>query len=148
MKKNPAIVETVRIAVGTTIATVIMLLCYLALGKFSVNVLCGAALGLILAVFNFFYMAVSLMNVADNAADPKGAVKMQGNFIFRMLIMVALIILGAKSGYCDPLASVLPIVFVRPVITIEQFFVKNSSKDKKEQPDEGENQTNNEEDQQ
>ena len=135
MKKNPAIVETVRIAVGTTIATVLMLLCYLALDKFSVKVLCGAALGLILAVFNFFYMAVSLMNIADNATDPKGAVKMQGNFIFRMLIMVALIILGAKSGYCDPLASALPIVFVLPVITLEQFFVKNSSKKKNENND-------------
>mgnify|MGYP003396772536 CR=1 FL=1 len=46
------------------------------------------------------------------------------------------VFLGAKSGYCDPLASALPIVFVRPVITLEQFFVKNSSKEKKEQTDE------------
>ena len=41
-----------------------------------------------------------------------------------MLIVAGLLILCAKSGVFDVLALVLPLVFVRPVITIAEFFRK------------------------
>ncbi len=128
MKKNPAIIETLRIAIGLAICLALMFGVYAILSLFTLKVFLGGLLGYILAVGNFFFMAVSLMNIADQAENPKGGLKMQGGFLFRMLVMGGLIVLGVKSGYCDAIAAVIPIAFVRPVITLEQFFLNNRSK--------------------
>lgn len=131
MRKNPAIVETLRIALGLAIGLGLMYGVYALISMFSLKVLLGGLLGYILSVGNFFFMAISLMNLADQGENPRGGLKMQGGFLFRMLIMGGLIVLGVKLGYCDAIASVIPVLLVRPVITIEQFILGNSGGNKK-----------------
>ena len=47
---------------------------------------------------------------------------------FRLLVLFGLLFVCAKSGLFDPLAMVIPLVFVRPVITVYEFFRKKEDK--------------------
>ena len=49
---------------------------------------------------------------------------MKGSYPIRMIAMAGILILCAKSGFFDVLALVLPLLFVRPILTIAEFFRK------------------------
>ena len=119
--------ETAIIAIGEIICVAAMWLVYALLGKFAISVLMGGLVGLVIATGNFFFMAVAATLAADKAEaqDVEGGKKlMKSSYPIRMLVMAALLILCAKSGVFDVLALVLPLLFVRPVITIAEFFRK------------------------
>ncbi len=67
MKIDPAVREqTVRVAAGTAILTVLMIAFFLILGKFDYTVLLGALLGCTTAVGNFFLMALTVQHLTDS----------------------------------------------------------------------------------
>lgn len=119
--------ETAIIAIGEVICVAAMCLVYALLGKFNLSVLLGGLVGLLIATGNFFALAVVATLAADKAEaqDAEGGKKlMKGSYPIRLLVMAGLLILCAKSGVFDVLALVLPLLFVRPVITLAEFFRK------------------------
>ena len=75
-------------------------------------------------------MALSADTAARKAEqqDVKGGqVVMQLSYIFRFVLLFALLAAGVKLLDLNPLASVLPVVFVRPVITIYELFRKKGA---------------------
>lgn len=119
--------ETARIAVGELICVAIMCGVYAVIGKFALSVVLGGLVGLLVATGNFFFMAVAATLAADKAEaqDVEGGKKlMKGSYPIRMIVMAGVLILCAKSGFFDVLALVLPLVFVRPILTIAEFFRK------------------------
>ena len=67
MKIDPAVREqTVRVAAGTAILTVLMIAVFLILGRFNYTVLLGAVLGCATAVGNFFLMALTVQHLTGN----------------------------------------------------------------------------------
>lgn len=119
--------ETAIIAVGQVICLVIMFGVFALLNKFALSVLLGGIVGAILAVANFFVMAVVASVAADRAQeqDVDGGKKMiKGSYPARILVLAVLLIAFAKSGFFHVLALVLPLLFVRPIITIAEFFRK------------------------
>ena len=119
--------ETGIIAIGEIVCLALMLAVYALLGYFSTKVLLGGIVGTILAVLNFFFMAVNAMLAADKAVnqDVKGGQnQIKTSYTMRLIFIFVVLFAFVKSGLCDPLACVLPLVFVRPVITIAEFFRK------------------------
>lgn len=119
--------ETGIIAIGEIICLALMLGIFALLGYFSPQVLLGGIVGTILAVLNFFFMAVNAVMAADKAVnqDVKGGKRqIKASYSMRMMLIFVILFAFVKSGLCNPLASVLPLVFVRPVITIAEFFRK------------------------
>ena len=119
--------ETALIAVGELICVAIMCGVYAIIGKFTLSVVLGGLVGLLVATGNFFFMAVAATLAADKAEaqDVEGGKKlMKGSYPIRMLVMAGVLILCAKSGFFDVLALVLPLLFVRPILTIAEFFRK------------------------
>jgi hypothetical protein len=49
---------------------------------------------------------------------------MRMSYTTRLVAIFVILFVCVKSGLCDALASVLPLLFVRPVITIAEFFKK------------------------
>mgnify|MGYP006967186784 CR=1 FL=1 len=100
------------------------------LGYFDYKVILGGAIGLVIAVGNFFFMAVAATLAADKAEtqDVEGGKKlMKSSYPIRLLVLAVGLILCAKSGVFDVLALVLPLLFVRPVITMAEFFRKKGA---------------------
>lgn len=119
--------ETGIIIIGEVICLALMLAVFALLGYFDMKVLLGGIIGTILSVLNFFFMAVGAMMAADKAVsqDVKGGKKqIKLSYSTRMILIFVILFALVKSGLCNPLASVLPLAFVRPVITIAEFFRK------------------------
>ena len=123
--KNPAITETVRILVGMLICLALMLGVYALIQKFSLAVLFGGLVGTVVAVGNFFFMAIGLSNLADDAEKGRVKIRLQGSFLVRTLAMMGLLVVAIWFGKCDPVATILPLLFVRPILTVEQFILKS-----------------------
>ena len=119
--------ETAIVAVGELICVALMLAVYALLSRFDSTVLLGGIIGLLLAVLNFFFMAVGASLAADKAANQDvagGKKQIKLSYTFRMIAIFVILFACVKSGLCNVLASVLPLVFVRPVLTVAEFFRK------------------------
>ncbi|MBE5766537.1 MAG: hypothetical protein E7335_05160 [Clostridiales bacterium] len=121
--------ETGIIALGQIICLALMLGIYALLGYLTAKVLWGALIGTVLAVANFFFMAVGASLAADKAElhqDVKGGTALiKSSYFIRLLVIFLILFACVKGGICDALASVLPLVFIRPIITIAEFFRKS-----------------------
>ena len=122
--------ETAVIAVGEAICVALMCLIYALIGKFNASVLLGGLVGLLLATGNFFFLAVIATLAADRAEaqDVVGGQKlMKSSYPIRLLVLAGLLVLFAWSGVFDVIALVLPLAFVRPILTIAEFFKKKGA---------------------
>ena len=122
--------ETGIVAIGIGICLAIMFAVYALLGRMNMTVLLSGLVGGLLAAGNFFFMAVVATLAADKAQeqDVEGGQKMmKGAYPVRMLVLAGLLVLLIISGWFDVLSLVLPLTFVRPTITVAEFFRKKGA---------------------
>lgn len=122
--------ETAIIAIGEAVCVALMCAVYALIGKFSVAVMLSGLVGLLVATGNFFALAVVATLAADRAEagdSLAGQKLMKSSYPIRLLAMAVVLILCARSDYFDVLALVLPLVFVRPVLTVAEFFRKKGA---------------------
>jgi len=119
--------ETAIIAVGEVICTVAMIGVFALIGKYDRSVLLGGVFGCILSILNFFFMAIGASLAADKAEaqDVKGGKGIvQMSMLLRYILLFVILFALAKSELCNIFALVIPLVFVRPVLTVGEFFRK------------------------
>ena len=122
-----ALRETLYILIGVSALTAVMFGIYGLLGRFDTSVLLGGIVGALLAVGNFFFMAVSATLAADKAQQQNvkgGNQLMRASYPLRFLILAGALLVCGISGIFNPLALVLPLAFVRPVVNLSAFFRK------------------------
>ena len=122
--------ETAVVAIGEVIGTAIMIGVFALLGYFELPVLWGGLIGMILSVGNFFFLAViaSLAGKKAQQQDVAAGQKMiKASYPVRLLVLAVLLIAFAKSGFCNLIALVVPLLFVRPIITLAEFFRKRGA---------------------
>lgn len=119
--------ETAVVAIGVGICVGLMLAVFALLNAFDRSVLLGGIIGGVLSVANFFFMAVGTALAADKAEnqDVKGGkAVISSSYGLRMVLLFILMYACVKSGLCNVVALVIPLAFVRPVLTIAEFFRK------------------------
>ena len=119
--------QTLCVLLGVMILTSLMFGVYGLIGLFDLSVLLGGLVGALLSVGNFFFMAIAATLAADRAEkqDVKGGTAlMQASYPLRLLVLGGALLLCGFSGVFNPLALVLPLAFVRPVLTLVGFFGK------------------------
>lgn len=119
--------ESMIILLGELIGSAAMCGVFALLGKFDLPVLLGGIVGAVVAAANFFGMAVVATVAADRAEqqDVEGGKKMlKASYPIRLLLLAVILYACAKSGVFNVIALVLPLAFVRPVLTIVEFFRK------------------------
>lgn len=120
--------ESAVVLLGVALCSAAMVGIFALLGRFNSTVLLGAVVGTVLAALNFFFMAVVAMIAADKAGKQNvkgGEALIRGSYPVRMILLFVILFAFAKSGLCDPISLVVPLVFVRPTITIAEFFRKS-----------------------
>ena len=113
--------QTVRLLVGECVCLAVMFLVYFLLGRLDSRVLLGGILGTVLAT------AANATVAAEKAVqqDVKGgAMLMRTSYIIRLIIMFVILFAAVKSGYCDAIASIVPIALSRWILTLGEFFGK------------------------
>ena len=87
--------------------------------------LLGGIVGGAVAVANFFVMAIGVNMAADKAEnqDVKGGqATIKGSYALRMIGMAVILFAFAKSGLCNVIALVIPLIFTRFTLTLQEFF--------------------------
>lgn len=123
--------ETKVILIGEVAGVLLMYGVYALLGRMGAKALLGGLAGGVLAVANFFFMAVGATQAADKAAgqDVKGGkALMRLSYGTRLALIFVILFACVKSGLCDPIACVLPLLFVRATIYIADFLRKGKDK--------------------
>ena len=122
--------ETGIIALGQAICVAVMIGVFALLGHYDRSVLIGGIAGGILAILNFFFMAIGTSLAADKAEnqDVQGGQKIiRSSYLLRMVLLFVLMFACVKSGLCNVIALVVPLVFVRPTLAIGEFFRKKGA---------------------
>jgi len=153
MKIQPTVrEETLRVAKGTCILSVVMLLVFALLKQFDYTVLLGALLGTCAAILNFFLLGLSVQKAADMmkgvefppepepdeedgetpaAPTPPEVVqakqRMQMSYTGRMIMMAAVGILGLTLPCFHAVATVIPLLF--PRLMIHLWNIRNKQKE-------------------
>lgn len=122
--------ETGIVALGVAVCTVLMIAVFALMGSYDTSVLLGGIAGTLLAVGNFFFMALGTSLAADKAEkqDVKGGqLLIRNSYMLRLAVLFVLLFACAKSGLFNLFALVLPLVFVRPSLTVAEFFRKKGN---------------------
>ena len=117
--------QTGVVALGEALGVAAMMGIFALLGKFDMGVVWGGIVGGLVAVGNFFAMALGVNIAADKAQnqDVKGGqAAIKGSYALRMIVMVVVLFAFAKSGICNVIALVVPLIFVRFTLTVWEFF--------------------------
>jgi len=122
--------ETALIAVGELILSAAMVGVFTALGHFKWNVFWGALTGCLVMIINYFFMAVTVSLAADRAE--RGEVERAQKMIrlsstVRLICMGVALVVAIKLG-ANVLALLLPLLFVRPILMLAEFFGKKGDK--------------------
>lgn len=119
--------ETGIVLLGELIGTGLMCAVFALLKSFDLSVLYGGLVGLSLATANFFFMAISTSLAADQAVSQevkRGQAMIRSSYIIRLVVLFVILFACGKSGLFNVYSLVLPLLFVRPTITIAEFFRK------------------------
>lgn len=122
--------ETGIVAIGVAVCTAVMMLVFALLGRFHLSVLWGSLAGAVLSIGNFFFMALGASLAADKAENQDvkgGSLLVRYSYMVRLLILLIVLIACAKSGVFNLIALVIPLLFVRPTLTVAEFFRKKGA---------------------
>lgn len=117
--------QTALVALGELIGVAAMLGIFALLGKFDSKVLLGGIVGGAVATGNFFAMAIGVNIAADKAQAQNvkgGQATLKGSYFLRLVVMALILFAFAKSKLCNVIALVVPLIFMRPTLTIAEFF--------------------------
>lgn len=123
--------ETAVVAVGEVICTAAMIGIFALMGYLNTGVVLGAIVGMVLAIGNFLFMAIGASLAADKAQaqDVKGGQSLlQMSMLLRYAVLFIVLFACGRSGMFNLIALVLPLIFVRPTLTIAEFFRKPGEK--------------------
>lgn len=123
--------QTLIVSIGQAVGIGLMLAVFALLNRFDRSVWLGGVFGGIIAIGNFFVMAVCADLAADraekgNAKSGEALVKL--SYFGRLAVMAILMFALIKSGLCNVIATVVPLVFTRPALTLAEFFGKGKAK--------------------
>lgn len=123
--RNYILRQTGTVALGELIGVGAMVGIFALLGKFDSSVLLGGIVGGAVAVGNFFAMAIGVNVAADKAEKQNvkgGQATVKGSYLLRMAVIFLVLFAFAKSGLCNAIALVVPLIFVRFTLTLSEFF--------------------------
>lgn len=119
--------ETGIVALGEAIGVAAMYGVFALLGHFDMTVLIGGLVGGLVAILNFFIMALGVNIAADKAVAQNvagGQRTIKSSYFLRMVLMFVILFAFAKSEIADAIALVVPLIFIRFTLTLAEFFRK------------------------
>ncbi len=119
--------QSALISVGDAIGTALMIGVFALIGKFDLSVLWGALAGWLITTLNFFFMAITASIASDKAVEQDvatGKKLIKASQTYRLLGVGAALVLCAMSKQMNLIALVMPLLLVRPILLVAEFFRK------------------------
>ena len=110
--------EIVRMCVGVSVLSVIMIAGFAVLGRFDTSVLYGAILGTGITLLNYFLLALSVSHVVNKHDEKNAKLFMNISYLLRIILIAIAVGTAIKFPFFNATAVILPFVFERIVILI------------------------------
>lgn len=125
--------DILQVIAGTAILGIIMDIVFLLIGKFDITVLFGTLLGVACASLNFCFLAYAVKQALGRG---KSAIGYMGiSYILRLFFIGVVVVISIKLPYFNYIATAIPLLFPRVIITLIQGIMKWKSKSKAEEGD-------------
>lgn len=120
--------EQLPVMLVELVAGGLMLGVYALIGRLTVAVCLGAALGTAAALINFVAMIFALLRAEKAESPAKGQLMVRGMYMLRMVVLILAMVFALRSGYFDPIATLLPLVLMRIAIFAAELIFKKKKK--------------------
>ena len=148
-EKLTPFIETAFVAVGEAVVALLVMLGFFIFGKFDLTVALGAMLGAAVITLNFLFLSITTNKAFDDALALRGdgemdeeaaaefaanqAAKFQNaaklSFIIRTVSMLAALVAAFLiPGVFNVLATVIPLLMLRPIIYVRELFRRKEGK--------------------
>ena len=142
MKLQKAVVdETRRVAVGSAILTVVMLIVFAVIKRFDYTVILGALLGYVTAVGNFLWMAMTVQKAAEPQAgetdeEREGRIRrtVKLSYTQRRLFQAVMIVIALIVPVFHWVAALIELVFPTMTIYARQLLLKKRETERTDKP--------------
>lgn len=124
--------ETLFLLLGEILCSAVIVGIYALIGVLGPGVIWGVLVGTVLSTANFFMLGVSADAAASRAQEQNvkgGKSLMRISYQVRLIVLFVVLFAFAKSGLCNPLAMVLPLVLFRPILMVIEFLRKPGDKE-------------------
>ena len=119
MKLDPVVKkENIYMIIGSAVCTAVVQLVFLVFGKFDYTVLLGGLWGFIITVLNFFIMTLAIQKAMELNDEQQAKMKIQGSYTIRMLLLIALMIVGVVLPFMHWVPILISVFYPRVVITV------------------------------
>lgn len=108
--------EFYKLSIGVIIMSIIMVTIFAAFGKFDYKVVTGAALGTLVTIANYLFLAFSIEKISRNDDVNNGKSIMTFSYFMRLAVIAVTIIVAIKLPIFNYIAVALPFLFPRVVI--------------------------------
>ena len=133
--------ELLFLIIGQLVISAVILLIYLIMDKLALSVLLGALLGSAITVFNFLFLIITTNRAIDRVLEERGEGEMSDeeaaafaeahrarlqwvtkrSSIVRLISIAAALVLALLlDGVFNVLATVIPLLMLRPLLTLSQ----------------------------
>ena len=133
MGKKDVLIQAAKVAVCEAVGVAVMLVVYLLFGKLTLKVFAGGLAGWLCSVVYFLMLSISVSNTVDAASEGRREPKTAGLMVgagsaIRLLAVAAVLIVLIKTGLCEPLPAIIPLLFIRPALMLLEFFGERRDK--------------------
>lgn len=122
--------ETLNVAGLTCIASAVMVLVFVLIGKFSLPVLWGALLGSAVGIANFFFLGLTVQKAVDADSDTQAKNMFHTSYMVRNLLQAGFMVIGILSPWFNWVATILPIIFAN--LSVRVLSARNNQKERRD----------------
>lgn len=135
------------VLIGEVLVAALTVGVYLLIGRYTYRVVAGALLGTIVTVANLLLLILSTSRAVDRAMTARGTGEMSEeeieqftkenqagitaavklSFLIRTLTMLGALILAFLLNHFDVIATLVPLLALRPLLMLQELFVRKKS---------------------
>ncbi len=135
MKLDPVVKkENLYMILGSAVCTAIVQLVFWAVNLYDITVLFGGLWGFFITILNFFIMTVAVQKAMEAGDEQQAKMKLQASYTGRMLLLVALMIVGIVVPFMHWAPVLISVFFPRVVITVRGLISSVRNREKEEIP--------------
>ncbi len=135
-------IDTVYLGIGEAIVSLLVVLIYIAIGKFNFTVVSGVLLGTTVTIVNFLILSHSVNKAINKFIELRGdkemneeeaaefakanSLKVQNSvtksYVLRTAFMMGSLVLAFITKWFNPIATLIPLAMYKPLLYATQFF--------------------------
>lgn len=120
--------ELLPVFLAELVLTGVMLGVYALLRHCTQPVLLGAALGAGVSLLNFLFLIIGVLRAARNENPLTAQLKVRVFYILRTVAVLIALVIALKSARFDPVATLLPLCFMRIALFAAELMRKKKSR--------------------